>query len=199
MSEKPGCSRAFIFIGLGFIAGALSAALLIKRKGGKDGTAVPDTPAEEEKAYTREEYASTYKGEPDISRDIVETACDVGMGIIDTANSKQIDYTSFSLKAGSREADKPVNTPYVISPDEFGESDDYDTLSLIYYSDGVLVDEENMILNDPESYVGSDALDSFGEYLDDAVYVRDDDKMREFEILLDEREYSDTIPGLRGR
>ena len=52
------------------------------------------------------------------------------------------------------------------------EHDDYDTISLTYYSDNVLADEDNEIIEDVEGVVGEDSLNHFGEYEDDAVYVR---------------------------
>ena len=80
--------------------------------------------------------------------------------------------------------------PYVISPEEFDE-EGYETISLTYYADGVLADEQNFPIEDVEDTVGKDALNSFGEYEDDSVYVRDDDKGIDYEILLDIRKYSE--------
>ena len=80
--------------------------------------------------------------------------------------------------------------PYVITPEEFDE-EGYETISLTYYADGVLTDEQDFPIEDAEDTVGNDALNSFGEYEDDSVYVRDDDKGIDYEILLDVRKYSD--------
>ena len=80
--------------------------------------------------------------------------------------------------------------PYVITPEEFDE-EGYETISLTYYADGVLTDEQDFPIEDVEDTVGNDALNSFGEYEDDSVYVRDDDKGIDYEILLDVRKYSD--------
>ena len=80
--------------------------------------------------------------------------------------------------------------PYVISPKEFDE-EGYETISLTYYADGVLADEQNFPIEDIEDTVGNDALNSFGEYEDDSVFVRDDDKGIDYEILLDNRKYSE--------
>ena len=43
--------------------------------------------------------------------------------------------------------DKPF-TPYVISPEEFGENDNYETSSLTFYSDGILADENDEMVDD---------------------------------------------------
>lgn len=77
------------------------------------------------------------------------------------------------------------NKPYVIPPEEFGEND-YDIVSMTYYANGVLVDDNDEIVqqNEIEDIIG-DALDHFGEYEDDSVFVRDDDKQIDYEILKD--------------
>ena len=83
--------------------------------------------------------------------------------------------------------------PYVISPDEFGELDDYDTISLTYYADQVLTDENDEPVEDIEGTVGFESLNTFGEYEDDSVFVRNDRLKCDYEILLDQRKYSDVI------
>ena len=80
--------------------------------------------------------------------------------------------------------------PDVILPEEFDE-EGYETISLTYYADGVLADEQNFPIEDIEDTVGNEALNSFGKYEDDSVYVRDDDKGIDYEILLDIRKYSE--------
>lgn len=93
------------------------------------------------------------------------------------------------------------DVPYVISPDEFGEFADYDTISLTYYVDGVLTDEMEEIIEDIDELVGLHSLNHFGEYEDDAVFVRNDERRCDYEILLDQRNYSDVVKmpgGMRG-
>lgn len=89
--------------------------------------------------------------------------------------------------------DKPMSRtePYVISPAEFGEMENYEVITLIYYNDGVLADRDNNRIEDIESCIGYDSLNHFGEYEDDAVYVRNDDAMTDYEVLLDESDYAD--------
>lgn len=82
-----------------------------------------------------------------------------------------------------------VDRPYVIQPSEFGEFDDYEKISLTYTADGVLLDDMNEIVDDIEETVGEDSLEHFGEYEDDSVYVRNDAKKCDYEILLDQRNY----------
>lgn len=81
--------------------------------------------------------------------------------------------------------------PRVISPEEFGENVNYEVLSFTYYADGILTDEDDHVISNPEDYIGDEALNSFGEYEDDSVFVVDDDIETYYEILLDESNYSD--------
>lgn len=79
---------------------------------------------------------------------------------------------------------------YVISPEEFGDCD-YETVSLTYYADGVVTDDFDEPIEDVEDLIGPDALNTFGEYEDDSVFVRNDEKQCDYEILLDVRNYAD--------
>jgi hypothetical protein len=81
--------------------------------------------------------------------------------------------------------------PYVISPEDFGEYEDYETISLTYYKDKILTDELNEIVEDIEETVGEESLNHFGEYEDDSVFVRNDSKRCDYEILLVDQFYSD--------
>lgn len=83
--------------------------------------------------------------------------------------------------------------PYVITPDLFGETFDYDQISLIYYADGVLTDDNDQPVEDIANTVGVDFASHFGEYEDDSVFIRNDVLKNEYEILADRRSYSDII------
>lgn len=99
------------------------------------------------------------------------------------------------------ETDKEVNEesmdidmkPYVIPPEEFGEFEEYEQIGLIYYADQVLTDDDDKLVEDIENTVGFDSLNHFGEYEDDSVFVRNDRLKCDYEILLDQRKYSDVI------
>ena len=81
--------------------------------------------------------------------------------------------------------------PYVIDPIEFGELDGYSTFELTYYEDGILEDGDYEIVENPEEILGHDALDSFGKYEDDSVYVRNERLHADFQILKDYRTYDE--------
>ena len=92
-----------------------------------------------------------------------------------------------------------VIAPYVITPEQFGEYNEYGTKTLTYYADDVLTDEiDNPITSEEmETMIGPDALDHFGEYEDDSVYIRDEMNEMDYEILKSEKMFSE-IPK-RGR
>lgn len=94
----------------------------------------------------------------------------------------------------SDDSDTPVSdAPYVIPPEELYEREDYETYTLFYYADGVLTDDNEEIIDDVESTIGFESLNHFGEYEDDSVFVRNDVRGCDYEILRDNRNYSDVI------
>lgn len=82
--------------------------------------------------------------------------------------------------------------PYVIAPEEFGELD-YNIVGLVYYADDVIADDNDEIIDNIDATIGNDAVSHFGEYDDDAVYIRNDTLKCDYEILRSEKEYSDVV------
>ena len=84
------------------------------------------------------------------------------------------------------------NKPYVIHPDDFG--DDYNTITLVYYKDdAVTTYDTGEVLTDKEveDLIGEESLSHFGEYEEDSVFVRNDARKIDYEILRSEETYSD--------
>lgn len=108
-------------------------------------------------------------------------------------NGYSTNYSELSKKKEEKEVED-VEKPYVIPPEEFSMYEDYDTISLTYYiTDGVVTDDEDEIMEeeDVDAAIGLDALNHFGEFEDDSVYVRNDKRKCDYEILLDNGKYSD--------
>ena len=86
-----------------------------------------------------------------------------------------------------------VKKPYVISPDDFGELDGYETATLTYYADGVLEDDYYIVIEESEvdAMVGVDSFNHFGEHEKDTVFVRNEKLKTDFEIQRDLRKYSE--------
>lgn len=83
--------------------------------------------------------------------------------------------------------------PYIIPPEDFGEQDEYGAISLSYYADGILADDNDEKVIDIDGLVGVESLGHFGEYEDDSVFVRNDRLKCDFEILLREETYADIL------
>ena len=114
-------------------------------------------------------------------------------------NEEEIDEDDESNYTIDVDPGVEVITPYVITPEQFGEYNEYGTKTLTYYADNVLTDEiDNPItLDEMVTMIGPDALDHFGEYEDDSVYIRDETNEMDYEILKSEKMFSE-IPK-RGR
>lgn len=118
---------------------------------------------------------------------------------------EQVEYDKYSklyngLNEQVKEEEEEIDMdkkPYVISPEEFDEIEEYEKVSLTYYSgDNVLaesISDEMIEEEDIEDIVGSDFASHFGEYEDDSVFVRNDKRCIDYEILMDERCYQDVV------
>lgn len=126
------------------------------------------------KAETEKKYSQIINSEGYIARTSV------------TESLKSEDDAKINVNENSY----PVN-PYIITPDEFAENYEYDTIDITYFSDGVLADENDEPLEDIENTIGLDAVKHFGEYEPDTVYVRNERLKCDYEIIRDERKYSE--------
>ena len=109
-----------------------------------------------------------------------------------TAITKDLGYTNYSdIQKSTEKEDASVDRPYVISPEEYGELEDYEQIELTYYEDGVLTDDQNEPIEDVDDIVGLDSLNTFGKYEDDSVHVRNDSRKCDYEILRDVRNFAD--------
>lgn len=93
--------------------------------------------------------------------------------------------TESSDKVVKEEEDgKEMKEPYVISPDEFGDSD-YPVISLWYYTDGIVTNDAGKIIANVEELIGSDFASHFDEYEDDpdTVYVQNDEQGIVYEVM----------------
>lgn len=106
----------------------------------------------------------------------------------DQAEYEQLTNLYTNEKGG---ADNMARDPYVIAPYDFGELDGYHTIELTYYADDVLEDDSYSIVNDRDELIGRKALTTFGEYEDDAVFVRNEHLRTDFQILKDYRTYAE--------
>ena len=111
---------------------------------------------------------------------------------------KQIKENGYSKEENDEEnkeeGDPDMNdSPYVISPEEYGNLDDHTCISLSYYADGVLADDWDTEIIDPDEEVGPDIASHFGEYEEDTVFVRNEKLKTDYEICRDLRPFSEVI------
>lgn len=136
---------------------------------------------------TVEKVINKYKEPKEIVEDIV-TAEKYSI-----ENEEEIDEDDESNYTIDVDPGVEVIIPYVITPEQFGEYSEYGTKTLTYYTDNVLTDEiDNPITSEEmETMIGPDALDHFGEYEDDSVYIRDEMNEMDYEILKSEKTFSE--------
>lgn len=99
-----------------------------------------------------------------------------------------------NLKEEKPEQREPVTIePYVISPEEFTDGD-YDVRTLYYYKDGVLADDEYNVIRDIKGHIGNEALETFGTYNEDTVYVRNETQSIDYEVIWKDENFNDISP-----
>lgn len=82
--------------------------------------------------------------------------------------------------------------PYVISPEDAEDRDDYELEQLDYFEgDDTLVDNFGDVVEDVDGTVGADFASHFGEYEQDTVYVANDATKTVYEICRDYRSYAE--------
>lgn len=112
----------------------------------------------------------------------------------DPADDNTIDLTKARQEMEARQSVRKAlkeagERPYEISEEEFGEFEDYTTIGLTYYSDGIVADERDLPLDDMERIIGSNWQDDF----DTICYIRNDALKCDYEITSDPRLYSDIL------
>ena len=114
-------------------------------------------------------------------------------------HNQRVNYSSSIKYSDISEEDRPYreDDAFIIAPEHFGEDEDMDVCTLYYFADGTLTDDNYVPVDDVIFTVGEDALDSFGTYEEDCVYVENPKLHSYFEILKDPRtfdEYSNEHP-----
>lgn len=144
---------------------------------------------------TVEKVINKYKEPKETVEDIVTTER------YSIENEEEIDEDDESNYIVNVDNDIEVVTPYIITPDQFAEYNEYGTKTLTYYADNVLTDEIDNPITSEEmvTMIGPDALDHFGEYEDDSVYIRDEMNEMDYEILKSEKKFSEIPISERGR
>ena len=186
---------------IAFVVGAAIGSVVAFQFAKKKYEALKNDEIEELRAYYAKKQPPKYEGPQDSAEAAQEDHATVMAekpSIAEYAKKlSQEGYTGYD-KFSAKEIEgttirTPGERPYVISPDEFGEMDEYSKISLMYYADGVLCDDMDQLVDNIDEIVGADFAEHFGEYEDDSVFVRNDARKCDYEILRSLRTYEEVI------
>ena len=109
--------------------------------------------------------------------------------------AKQVNaYRQEEKKKVEKELAKKEDGPYIISEDTFNNSD-YEAESLMYYADGILTyDINDEVIEDIDDTIGEKNLKHFEKSNDDAMYIRNEDRKVDYEVLKSLQSYSEIQP-----
>lgn len=184
--------KYFITFALGAAAGSVAAWAILKPKYER----AKDEEVEEVREYYTEKYSNTLDKMSKlnkVAREAVaykEMVTDLGYSSESDEEYQEENEIEQEGGSGTLTFNPTDDVPQVITPEEFAEDDEYQTESLTLYSDGVLTDDFDNPIEDVPAMVG-DALDHFGEYEDDSVFVRNDRYKCNYEILKDTRTFAE--------
>lgn len=135
-----------------------------------------------------EELAEKYKKQEPSVNDILHKygLQKVDDSYIDLTKARQEMEARKSIQEALKERG---DIPYEITEDEFGEFEDYTPISLTRYSDGLVADERDILLDDKERIIGTDWEDHF----DTICYIRNDALKCDYEIVEDPRTYREIL------
>ena len=184
--------KGLLIFAAGLAVGAVAGAVMVKNK------VLADAKAEIEEVR---EYYRESRGVKEVEevKEKVEETIDRIQDLIEEQESKpktEKEYTNYShitkMYMSKDEHQTPMyDDPFVIDPSEFGENPEYDTMTLTYFADGVLVDDVDDIVDEPDIVVGLENLKVFEEFGASSVYVRNDIYKTDYEIIRDDWNYSD--------
>ena len=185
--------KGLLIFAAGLAVGAVAGAVIVKNK------VLADAKAEIEEVR---EYYRSARGK--VNRENVEETEEVkevekkeyelkDIQVKDEPKTGLTNYSQITKMYMSKdEFQSPMyDDPFVIDPSEFGENPEYDTETLTYFADGVLVDDVDDVIEEPDIVVGLENLKIFEEFGATTVYVRNDIYKTDYEIIRDDWNYSD--------
>ena len=184
--------KGLLIFAAGLAVGAVAGAVIVKNKVLADAKAEID----EVREYYRESRGAK---EVEEVKEKVEETIDHIQDLIEEHETKpktEKEHTNYNqiakMYTSKNEFQTPMyDDPFVIDPSEFGENPEYDTETLTYFADGVLVDDVDDVIEEPDIVVGLENLKIFEEFGATTVYVRNDIYKTDYEIIRDDWNYSD--------
>ena len=186
--------KGLLIFAAGLAVGAVAGAVLVKNKVLADAKAE----VEEVRKYYRESRGVVEEVEEEEEKEEVKEVekkeCELkDIQVKDEPKTGLTNYSQITKMYMSKdEFQSPMyDDPFVIDPSEFGENPEYDTETLTYFADGVLVDDVDDVIEEPDIVVGLENLKIFEEFGATTVYVRNDIYKTDYEIIRDDWNYSD--------
>ena len=183
--------KGLLIFAAGLAVGAVAGAVIVKNKVLADAKAE----IEEVREYYRESRGVVEEVEEKEEVKEVEKK-EYELKDIQVKDEPKTGLTNYSqitkMYMSKDEFQTPMyDDPFVIDPSEFGENPEYDTETLTYFADGVLVDDVDDVIEEPDIVVGLENLKIFEEFGATTVYVRNDIYKTDYEIIRDDWNYSD--------
>ena len=183
--------KGLLIFAAGLAVGAVAGAVIVKNKVLADAKAE----IEEVRKYYRESRGVVKEVEEKEEVKEVEKK-EYELKDIQVKDEPKTGLTNYNqiakMYTSKNEFQTPMyDDPFVIDPSEFGENPEYDTETLTYFADGVLVDDVDDVIEEPDIVVGLENLKIFEEFGATTVYVRNDIYKTDYEIIRDDWNYSD--------
>ena len=185
--------KGLLIFAAGLAVGAVAGAVIVKNKVLADAKAE----VEEVRKYYRESRGVVEEVEVEEKEEVKEVEKkEYELKDIQVKDEPKTGLTNYSqitkMYMSKDEFQSPMyDDPFVIDPSEFGENPEYDTETLTYFADGVLVDDVDDVIEEPDIVVGLENLKIFEEFGATTVYVRNDIYKTDYEIIRDDWNYSD--------
>lgn len=185
-------NREFLSFVIGLAIGVVSSALYFRGKTQEEVDEVRSFYLSKVGENENEENTETESVEDKVFREFNATKPEIRDYINTLRERKYVDYSK-TAEPDDSSAKVPdvIADPYVISIDDFGQEEGYDTITLTAYSDGTIANYADDELEDPESTIGEDILSKFGD--EDVVYIRNDRLKADFEVVRDNRTYVEVV------
>lgn len=183
--------KGLLIFAAGLAVGAVAGAVLVKNKVLADAKAEID----EVREYYRESRGQKDEHVKEV-KEVEKKEYELKDIQIKDEPKTEKEHTNYNqiakMYTSKNEFQTPMyDDPFVIDPSEFGENPEYDTETLTYFADGVLVDDVDDVIEEPDIVVGLENLKVFEEFGATSVYVRNDIYKTDYEIIRDDWNYSD--------
>lgn len=174
----------FIFV-IGVVSGTFVGAQIAKKKYEE----IANEEIEEIRAYYKEREKEVKEIE---EPNAVEAPEEKSIEVEERKQYDNIIKRGNYMAVDEEEQNNVCDEAYPIDPSEFGNDGKNATETLTYFADGVLVNEVDEVIEDPDLVVGRHHIDIFNEFPDaTCVYVRNDLDGTDYEILKDDWCWSD--------